>query len=102
MDIDNLSNTKDGSAMDVDDPQSDPLLIPTTSGTSKIINISNEESNTSSYHSDVNDAPNNALEPMGPMCDHSHTLDWDLENRFLSLDSHRNIVHVDSRAGPTP
>ncbi|KAF9511218.1 hypothetical protein BS47DRAFT_1471228 [Hydnum rufescens UP504] len=102
MDIDDSSNTKDGSAMDVDDPQSDPLPIPTTSGTSKIVNISDEESNPSSYHSDVDDAPNNAPEPAGPMCDHSHTPDWDLENRFLGLDSHRNVVHVDSRAGPTP
>ncbi|KAF9506738.1 hypothetical protein BS47DRAFT_1399234 [Hydnum rufescens UP504] len=67
MDIDDSSNTKDGSAMDVDDPQSDPLPIPTTSGTSKIINISDEESNPSSYHSDINDAPNNALEPAGPI-----------------------------------
>ncbi|KAF9503908.1 hypothetical protein BS47DRAFT_1401952 [Hydnum rufescens UP504] len=39
--------------MDVDDPQSDPLPIPTTSGTSKIVNISDEESNPSSYHSDI-------------------------------------------------
>ncbi|KAF9504173.1 hypothetical protein BS47DRAFT_1401682 [Hydnum rufescens UP504] len=67
MDIDDSLNTKDGSAMDVDDPQSDPLPIPTTSGTSKIINISDEESNPSSYHSDINDAPNNAPEPTGPI-----------------------------------
>ncbi|KAF9509670.1 hypothetical protein BS47DRAFT_1365131 [Hydnum rufescens UP504] len=100
MDINDLLNTKDGSAMDIDDPQSDPLPIPTTSGTSKIVNISNEESNPSSYHSDIDDAPNNAPEPAGPMCGHSHTPDWDLENHFLGLDSHCNIVHVDSWGRP--
>jgi hypothetical protein len=100
MDIDDLSNTKDGSGMDVNDPQSDSLLIPTTSDASNIVNISNADSNLSDYHSDVNDAPNNAPEPASPMCDHSHILDWDLENCWLGIDSHRNVVHVDSCGRP--
>jgi hypothetical protein len=99
MDIDDLSNTKDGSGMDVDDPQSDSLLIPTTSDASKIVNISNVDSNPSDYHSDIDNAPDNAPEPAGPMCDHSHIPDWDLENHWLSIDSH-NVVHVDSCGKP--
>jgi hypothetical protein len=100
MDIDDSSNAKDGSGMDVDDPQGDFLPIPPASGAPKVLNLSDEESNISDYHSDVDDPPNNAPEPTGPMCDHSHIPDWDLDNRSLGIDSNCDVVHVDSRGRP--
>ncbi|KAF9506365.1 hypothetical protein BS47DRAFT_1399558 [Hydnum rufescens UP504] len=98
--FDDSSNTKDGSAMDVDDPQSDPSrsLLPLVPPRSSISAMRNQTPAPTTLTSTMHQ-----IMPRNPraLCVITAThLDWDLENRFLGLDSHRNVVHVDSRGRP--
>ncbi|KAF9504498.1 hypothetical protein BS47DRAFT_1368743 [Hydnum rufescens UP504] len=84
--VDGLPDDK--SAMDVDDPQDNSLQI-SASDVAKVINVAEDLE-------EINIAPM----PAGPVCDHSNIPDWDMDNRSLGIDTHRDIIHLDSQGRP--